>query len=93
MSESEPGRLGLFLPLPLTRHSYKNARLHSISAQLGKSLRLAGNIATPTATIAVENREHGLGNYALLRQWITTRTGDFDSQMSSEPLFNSVTGH
>jgi hypothetical protein len=64
-SESETGRLGLLLPVPLTRHSYKNARLHSISAQLGKSLRLAGSIAAPTTTIALENRENGLGKTTL----------------------------
>jgi hypothetical protein len=55
----------LLLPVPLTRHSYKNARLHSISAQLGKSLRLAGSIAAPTTTIALENRENGLGKTTL----------------------------
>jgi len=69
----------LLLPVPLTRHSYKNARLHSISAQLGKSLRLAGSIAAPTTTIALENRVKRVGeHYALLRQWSAARTGDFE---------------
>jgi hypothetical protein len=63
--KSETGRLGLLLPVPLTRHSFKNARLHSISAQLGKSLRLARSIAAPTTTIALVNREHGLGKTTL----------------------------
>ncbi len=35
----------------------------------------------------------GLEQYALLRRWIATRTGDLSSRMSSEPFFNSVTGH
>jgi hypothetical protein len=44
----------------------------SKSAQLGKSLRLAGNIAAPTETIAVEIGP-GLRNYALLRKAMDRR--------------------
>jgi hypothetical protein len=67
----------------LTRHSQRNARPHSISAQLGKSLRLAGSIAAPSGTIAVEIGP-GFENYALLRKAMDRRkdgrfefTGEF----------------
>jgi hypothetical protein len=41
-------RLASLFPVSLTRHSHRNARLHSIAVQLGKSLRLAAPIAALT---------------------------------------------